>query len=146
MKNQIGWRGLALLGVCLALWGCQEGASADVEVKFASAEEVDALWKQAESYEPVGEASVEELPDSTGVTVLCRQPFMLTGTAVGSGRSIAVRCCTGRCTAPEGVDPKDCTVSGCSTGGEECSALQCGGGCTVSQTCRTCPNETIIAF
>ncbi len=139
-----GTRMLLLACACGVLWSCEYQEVPEVPpVTFLSQERIDELWESAEYREPVGEPSVQELPDSTGTTVVCTQAFNLRFTQPQSPVTV-LSCCTGRCKLKPGSTFGDCQTSGCTRSGTSCTALQCSGGCELSQKCTPCARSPVI--
>ncbi len=144
MTSTNGTRMLLLACACALTWSCAEQDAPELPpVTFLSQERIDELWESAEYREPVGEPSVQELPDSTGTTVVCTQAFTLRRTAPLPPLTL-LSCCTGRCKLKPGSTADDCESSGCQRSGTGCSALQCSGGCELSVQCKPCGQSAVI--
>ncbi len=144
MKLINGTRILLLACACALAWSCAEQDVPEVPpVTFLSQERIAELWESAEYREPVGEPSVQELADSTGTTVVCTQAFTLRRTQPLPPVTL-LSCCTGRCKLKPGSTFGDCQTSGCQRSGTSCSALQCSGGCELSQECKPCARSPVI--
>ena len=105
------------------------------QLHMLSDQEAADLWKQAESFEPIGKASVQRIPHEGGLTVVCGQAYMLRMSGGRPGSQV-VTSCGGSCKLKPGATFDDCKTSGCLASGQSCTPLNCEGGCTLSEACK----------
>jgi hypothetical protein len=128
--------------LCLLAPGCGR-EPAPPTVSFASSAEIDRLLEQAENVEPMGKPVVEQYPAEGGTTVVCRQALRLSGG--GLGHVGLVHCCTGMCKNNPN-DSRPCQASGCGTGGKQCGAIACSGGCVKGVECKSCDHGLMFRW
>ena len=135
-----------LFALCMSLFltSCDSSTS-EPRIQLLSSEETVELLSSATNVQPAGEAMVNKMTNDDGTTITTTQLFRFRMDD-GTGGTIGTTC-TGLCKVggPGGIG--GCKTSGCKpTKQGGCTVLKCSGSCSLSRTCSSGTNMTVIGW